>query len=192
MERDFPDYKAKTKSILKSLSSHSESMIDIEAGYFTFHIFLAGGVAYVGLADKNYPKKLAYSLLSDLQKEFNAQYGAVVGSTVRPYAFIKFDSVIQKAKKSYQDVRAKQNLDRLHEELVDVTKIMTESINDVLERGGKLEKMSLLSSNLSQESRRYLQNTRHLNWMMLWRTYGPISIIVLGLILFIYVWFKFF
>lgn len=165
-------------------------MIDIEAGHFTFHVLLAEGVAYIGLADKLYPRKLAFSLLTDLKKEFYSQYGAVVESTVRPYAFIKFDSFIQKTKKSYQDVRAKQNLDRLHEELVDVTKIMTESINDVLERGNKLEKMSLLSSNLSQESRRYLQNTRRLNWMMLWRTYGPIGIIVLALIVFFYLFFK--
>lgn len=166
-------------------------MSSLEAGQFFFHILLSEGVAYVGLSDRLYPKKLAFSLLSDLQRDFSREFGPLVDSATRPYAFVKFDTVIQKTKRSYQDVRARQNLDRLQEELLDVTKIMTASINDVLERGGKLENMSLLSSNLSQESRRYLRDTRKLNWMMLWRSYGPIAIIVLGLLLFFYVYFRF-
>lgn len=167
-----------------------EEMSSLEAGQYFFHVYLAEGVAYLALSDRLYPKKLAFSLLTDLQRAFSREFGPLVDSATRPYAFIKFDTVIQKMKRSYQDVRARQNLDRLQEELLDVTKIMTTSINTVLERGGKLENMSLLSSNLSQESRRYLRETRKLNWMMLWRTYGPIAMIVAGLVLFFYIYYK--
>lgn len=167
-------------------------MTTIEAGNFTFHLLVHGGVAYLGLCDRSYPKKLAFSLLHDLQVSFESQYKDMVDSVTRPYAFQKFETVIQKTKKSYVDVRAKQNLDRLHEELLDVTKIMTTSINDVLERGNKLEKMSLLSSNLSQESRKYLQDTRKLNLMMLWRTYGPMTIVAFSILLFLFLWIKYF
>jgi vesicle transport protein SEC22 len=166
-------------------------MASIEAGQFSFHVLLTEDVGYVGLCDRVYPKKLAFSLLSDLQREFATQFAGLVDSAARPYAFIKFDSFIQKTKRSYQDVRARRNLDRLQEELVDVTKIMTTSINDVLERGSKLENMSLLSSNLSAESRKYLRDTRNLNLMMLWRTYGPLAIISFALLLFFYLYWKF-
>lgn len=191
LDRDFPEHKTQTKTVLKSLASLTESMSSLEAGQHVFHILLAEGVAFVGLCDRLYPKKLAFSLLTDLQRDFLREYGGLVDSASRPYAFIKFDNVIQKTKRSYQDVRARQNLDRLQEELLDVTKIMTTSISDVLERGGKLESMSLLSSNLSQESKRYLRDTKRLNLMMLWRTYGPLVIILGGLFLFFYVYFRF-
>lgn len=191
LDRDFPDHKSKLKSLLKSLASQFESMISIEAGAFFFHILLVEGVAYIGLCDRLYPKKLAFSLLNDLHQEFARQYGGMVEGVARPYAFLKFDTFIQRTKKSYQDVRARQNLDRLQEELLDVTKIMTTSINDVLERGNKLENMSLLSSNLSAESRKYLRDTRHLNLMLMWRHYGPIVIVSTVIILFIYLYWRF-
>jgi vesicle transport protein SEC22 len=60
-----------------------------------------------------------------------------------------------------------------------------------LERGNKLENMSLLSSNLSQESKKYLRDTRNLNLMLLWRHYGPMIVIAVALILFIYVYWRF-
>lgn len=189
--RDFIDYKSRTKSVIKSLASQTEPMASIETGHFFFHVLIAENVGYIGLCDRLYPKKLAFALLGNLQREFHTQFGQIVESAARPYAFIKFDSFIQKAKRSYQDVRARQNLDRLQEELLDVTKIMTTSINDVLERGSKLENMSLLSNNLSQESRRYLHTSRRLNVMMLWRKYGPLAFITAAVVLFFYLWFRF-
>lgn len=191
LDRDFPDHKAKAKSILKTLVTATEPMTSIEAGQYFFHVLIEESVAYVSICDRLYPKKLAFSLLGDLHKEFSTQFGGMVEAAARPYAFIKFDTFIQKTKRSYQDVRARQNLERLQEELVDVRKIMTTSITDVLERGAKLENMSLLSSNLSAESRRYLRDTQKLNWMMLWRTYGPISIVVLVVILFFYLYIRY-
>lgn len=48
------------------------------------------GVCYLTLCEKAYPKKLAFSYLEELQKEFWAEFGNEVGTAARPYAFIKF------------------------------------------------------------------------------------------------------
>jgi hypothetical protein len=42
------------------------------------------------LAEKGYPKKLAFQYLEELAGEFNRMYGSQVDSVTRPYAFIKF------------------------------------------------------------------------------------------------------
>jgi vesicle transport protein SEC22 len=47
-------------------------------------------VVYLVLCDKSYPKKLAYSYLEELSKEFDQCYGSEVASAQRPYQFIKF------------------------------------------------------------------------------------------------------
>ena len=90
-----------------------------------------------------------------------------------------------------QDARTQRNLERLQEELTDVSRIMTTSIGEVLERGGKLESMALLSGALSEESRRYLRTTQRMNLALLWRTYGPMAVVSLVVLLFIYVYVRF-
>lgn len=48
------------------------------------------------------------------------------------------DTYIQKARKNYQDSRARRNLNRLNDELHDVQRIMVQNIDDVLQRGEQI------------------------------------------------------
>jgi vesicle transport protein SEC22 len=51
----------------------------------------AQGVSFLTLAERSYPKKLAFQYLEELSNEFNRLYGGQhVDSVSRPYAFIKF------------------------------------------------------------------------------------------------------
>jgi vesicle transport protein SEC22 len=102
------------------------------------------------------------------------------------------DNAIQRTKRSYQDIRAKQNLSRLQEELMDVSHIMTTNIKDVLERGNRLEKMSLMSDTLAAESKRFVRDARQLNLDALYRKYGTPAVLVVVVIFSLWVWIKFF
>lgn len=64
--------------------------MSVDTGQFVFHYLIEGGVCYLTLADKAYPKKLAYQYLEDLQKEFSRLYATQIDTAARPYAFIKF------------------------------------------------------------------------------------------------------
>ena len=48
------------------------------------------GVCYLTLAEKSYPKRLAFQYLEELQSEFSRLYGRQIDTATRPYAFIKF------------------------------------------------------------------------------------------------------
>ena len=81
---------------------------------------------------------------------------------LRPYAFVKFDSFIQRTKRLYQDSRAAEaatqggsGLDRLNSELREVSTIMTKNIEDLLWRGDNLDRMSSMSTALRDESLKY-------------------------------------
>lgn len=50
------------------------------------------------------------------------------------------DTFILKTKKLYSDSRTQRNLDKLNSELRDVHSIMTKNINELLERGDRLER----------------------------------------------------
>jgi len=116
--------------------------------------------------------------------------------SLRPYAFVQFDTFISATKRVYQDSRAQSNLDRLNVELQDVTKVMTKNIEDLIYRGDSLDRsvlkcfadlgMSSLSSSLRDESAKYRKQARHINLMAMWRQYGPIGLVAFFFLFVIY------
>ena len=86
-----------------------------------------------------------------------------VDSVARPYAFIKFDTFIQKTKKLYSDQRTQRNLEKLNEDLHDIQSIMTRNINDVLEQGERLDRVENMSGNLALESKKYAKKAKDLS-----------------------------
>ena len=218
--RELDGLKTQAKRIVKQLTANSPSKVSIDSGSSFFHYINAGGVCYLCLTDKAYPKRLAFNYLEELQKEyaqksqhfgagksththarcraylatasdmarqimvlaitnvahahtraalaaaarrqrrrqqrereqqqqqheqqrvrahsltrcaraarrFVAKYSGEVEGATRPYAFIKFDTFIQKTKKLYVDTRTQRNLNKLNEELHDIQQIMTRNI----------------------------------------------------------------
>ena len=104
-QQDLEQYKQQAKTLFKKLSQGPPppSRMSYESGAFFLHYLIEDGVCYLTLCDRGYPKKLAYQYLEDLCKEFAAASGGQVETVARPYAFIKFDTVIQRTKKLYQD-----------------------------------------------------------------------------------------
>ncbi|KAJ1725618.1 SNAP receptor [Coemansia erecta] len=187
------EYKSQAKAIFKKLNSHSEPMCSIESGQYCLHYLLEQGVCYLCICEKSFPRKLAFSYLDELAKEFYMSYGSEVEKTnLRPYAFIKFDTFIQKTKRIYEDSRTQNNLSKLNEDLRDVTQIMTKNMEDLLWRGDSLDRMNTMSDRLRDQSEKYRKHTRQLNIEMMIRKYGIPAAIVLGFILILYLRYKLF
>lgn len=144
---------------------------------FAFHYLVDGGVVFLTLAEKAYPSRLAYDFLDELRKEFLNSHGGQVARASRPYEFIRFDTFILKTKKLYSDSRTQRNLDKLNSELRDVHSIMTKNINELLERGDRLEHVANKSMRLAQESKKYAAQARHANRMRLVRQYVPLGVV---------------
>ena len=125
--------------------------------------FIADNVIYLVIAEKSYPRKLAFSYLDELSKEFQTSYGAKVDGVRKPYAFVGFgkflrisftgdargdhacppDTFMSKTTRLYQDTRTASaggsHMDKLNDELQDVTRIMTKNMEELLWRGDSLD-----------------------------------------------------
>jgi hypothetical protein len=55
---------------------------------------IADNVVFLTIADKSYPRKLAFSYLDELSKEFATTYGPKVDTIRKPYAFVGFGAVV--------------------------------------------------------------------------------------------------
>ena len=111
--RELDGLKSQAKRIVKQLTASSPSKVSIDSGSSFFHYINSGGVCYLCLTDRGYPKRLAFNYLEELQREFVNKYEHEVSSVSRPYAFIKFDTFIQKTKKLYIDTRTQRNLNKV-------------------------------------------------------------------------------
>ncbi|KAL5715020.1 SNAP receptor [Ranunculus cassubicifolius] len=133
-QNDADFYKSQAKALFKNLSkgqSHPSRM-SIETGPNIFHYIIEGYVCYLTMCDRSYPKKLAFQYLEDLKTEFERVNGGQIETAARPYAFIKFDTFIQKTKKSYLDTHTQRNIAKLNDELYEVHQIMTRNVQEVL------------------------------------------------------------
>ncbi|BGP15510.1 SNAP receptor [Rhodosporidiobolus nylandii] len=198
-----PEYKQQAKLIFRRLTPQSEPRCSIESGGCTLHYLIADSIVYLTIADRSYPRKLAFSYLSELSTEFTRSYPPETSLKpgLRPYAFVKFDTFIQRTKRLYLDPRGAEasgkggsqhasGLDQLNEDLRDVTQIMTKNMEDLLWRGDSLDRMSTMSSSLRDESLKYRKAARKINTDALIRKYAPIMGI--GMFVFVFLYYRFF
>ena len=106
------------------------------------------------------------------------------------YAFLKFEKVINKKRKEFRDSQTKENLDKLKEELLDVSKIMTESFEMILNRDKNLNKIGKLSSDLKDNSKKFKKDAKKLKLMFWLRQYA--TWIAIGSMLVFFIYLKFF
>uniref|UniRef100_A0A0E0JG27 Longin domain-containing protein n=1 Tax=Oryza punctata TaxID=4537 RepID=A0A0E0JG27_ORYPU len=187
--RDLKDadfYKQQAKLLFKNLSKgqHEASRMSIETGPY----IIEGRVCYLTMCDRSYPKKLAFQYLEDLKNEFERVNGNQIETAARPYAFIKFDTFIQKTKKLYLDTRTQRNLAKLNDELYEVHQIMTRNVQEVLGVGEKLDQVSEMSNRLTSDTRIYAEKAKDLNRQALIRKYAPVAIVI-GIVLMLF-WVK--
>ncbi len=218
-EAELAEPKSNAKMIIRKLNRNSEPQASIEAGKYTLQCafplqscamislvvqsklfanfiqssyLLQDSICFLTICESSYPRKLAFTYLSDLAHEFTTTHNSTqyLSSSCRPYAFMEFDTFMQRTKKTYQDSRASQNLDKLNDELRDVTKVMTKNIEDLLYRGDSLERMGEMSGRLREDSKKYRRAAVRINWELLLKQYGPFAGV--GLLIIILIWWRFF
>ncbi|KAF8339009.1 protein transport protein Sec22 [Cantharellus anzutake] len=192
-EQTLHEHKQQAKLIFRRITPNSEPRCSIESGPYTLHYLISENVVYLTITEKSYPRRLAFSYLDELSKEFLTVYGPKVETTRKPYAFVGFDTFMQKTARLYQDTRtaaAESNLDRLNSDLQDVTRIMTKNMEELLWRGDSLDKMSHLSSSLRTESEKYRRASRDINLHAMLRQWAPVG--AFAFIFVIFIWWRFF
>lgn len=124
------------------------------------------------------------------------------------------DTFMSKTARLYQDTRAanasgSSNLDKLNDELQDVTRIMTKNMEELLWRGDSLDsrafvclpcissidtltplaEMSHLSTSLRSESEKYRRAARNVNIQAMLRQYAPFGAVAILFI--VLLWWRF-
>ena len=105
--------------------------------------------------------------------------------------YIYLDRVIQKKRREYSDPNSTNNMKKLNDDLQSIHSIMRKTIDDVLDRGNKLDDVTEISRNLSSESKKYKWGAKQLSMMALLKQYAPLAAIIFVGIIILFVRFYF-
>lgn len=107
--------------LLSRISAKFQDRCTLPGDSYVIYFITAQDLSYFVLCDTTYPRVLAFSFLTDLQREFLRFYDRKkIMSVQRPYALIDFDVVLQKLKHRYNNPRSLSsqiNFQLLSEEL---------------------------------------------------------------------------
>ena len=164
--------------------------------HMSFHYVIDAGVCFLTLSQTTFNKRLVFGFLEELRCSFKAfveaesgqgrGYEGEVAAASHPYAFIKFDQTIQRKRREYSNPGTSDNMRRLKEELTDITNIMSQNIDDILQRGENLEDLGQRSRNLKNSSKIFEKQARWLRVCKELQQYALLGVVVLVVLLVLY------
>lgn len=187
-----PDYKKHFETLLKSISAGTTTEVacSLQANSFSFHYLVDAGCVFVCAADRSFPSKQAFSHLAAIRAQFQADFTtATVQSCRRPFELIRFESTLLALCRAKPSQPSSEWGD-LQNQLESLSKIAVGSIDRLVSRGEKIERLSTLTGHLSSESRKYAKEATMINIRALYQRYAaPAAFFaILFLVVFIYKW----
>jgi vesicle transport protein SEC22 len=101
------------------------------------------------------------------------QWRDIVDQAARPFQFIHYDPIIQRKQREFRDQDEHKNNSRLNEDLSEIQSIMKKNIDEILNRGEKLDHVSNISNELKMKSKDFKWGAKKLTWQARMQQYGP-------------------
>ena len=113
------------------------------------------------------------------------QWRRTVDQAARPFAFIHYDPVIQRKQREFRE--PSQQKSKLSEDLTEIQSIMKQNIDQILNRGEKLDNVSNISNELRSKSKDFKWGSQKVVWQAQMQQYGAMVIGILLVLFVIYV-----
>lgn len=128
---------------------------------YQVHAFVrTDGLAATTTCDKEYPARAAFNMLGSLMEQFTAT--ASGWQTEMRHDFIEF-LPLANALKAAQDPASYDKIIKIQNDLNDTTIVLHQTIDNLLERGEKLDSLVERSDDLSRQSKLFYKQARKTN-----------------------------
>lgn len=140
-----------SKTVAKRVDLGQRSSVEHE-GYLVHVHVRTSGLAAVAVCDREYPSRVAFTLLMKMAEDFGAKYSeSTWKSEQNTLSFPQLDDMIRK----YQDPHEADAIMKIQRDLDETKIILHKTIDSVLERGVKLDNLVEKSTDLSAQSKMF-------------------------------------
>jgi len=126
------------------------------------HVYVhQNGLSGVAVCDKDYPQRVAFNMLNKLIEDFAAEVSAATYTTSDPstYTFEKCQVMLEK----YQNPSEADPMMKVQSELDETKVIVYNTIEQVLQRGEKLDDLVAKSEHLGTTSKAFAKTAKKTN-----------------------------
>ncbi|KAI8342525.1 Longin-like domain-containing protein [Chlamydoabsidia padenii] len=117
------------------------------------------GISGVIFSDKEYPSRVAFSLLNKVLDEFLVKFPPEKWTGAQLLDYPELNTYLQK----YQDPKQADSIMKVQNELDETTAILHKTIDSVLQRGEKLDSLVDRSETLSSQSKMFYKTAKKTN-----------------------------
>ena len=134
-----------------------------EPAQFKGHVYLeSDGLAAVAITTKSYPDRVATVVLTNLLKTFRSSYKGPQFNTIKTDLQFKYQPVCD-VFKQYVDPKKGDKITQIQTDLDETQEVLVKAIDDLLERGEKLENLVDQSEDLSATSKAFMRQAKSMN-----------------------------
>ena len=142
--------------------SSAGSRASVKEKDYMCHVYVnENGLSGVAITDADYPQRVAFNMLNKIIDEFSAQVSSSLYTTADPssYTFTSCQTYLEK----YQNPSQADPMTRVQTELDETKVIVYNTIEQVLQRGEKLDDLVAKSEGLSTSSRTFYKTAKKTN-----------------------------
>lgn len=174
-----------TEQILSKIPPENGKMT-YSHGSYLFHYVAEDRIIYMCITDDDFERARAFLFLNDIKQRFQTQYGARVQTALSFAMNSEFSRVLMNQMKYFSDSREVDVISRVEGEVDELKDIMVRNIENISERGERLELLIHKTENLSATSVQFRKTSRNLARSLFWKNIKLMVIIGVVLIVIIY------
>lgn len=149
-----------SRTIVRRTQLGQRQTVQHEDYYCHVHV-RENGLAGIAVADKDYPARGAFAVVSSVLDEYSGKFGEAFRN--RTEDCTEGDSLLEPALVKYQDPTNADKIMKIQKDLDETKVVLHQTIESVLERGEKLDHLVNKSNDLSLASQMFYKQARKSN-----------------------------
>lgn len=156
-------------------------------GNYLIHYICENRIIYMCITDDGFERSRAFLFLTEIKKKFTQTYGLTVATAIAFAMNSEFSRTLAQDMKHYSESRDVDAVSQVHGQIGELKDIMVKNIENITNRGERLELLVNQTENLRNNSVTFRQTSRTLARTMFWRSVRMYCLIAAILLFVIYI-----
>lgn len=139
------------------------------------------------MTEESFGRRLSYAFLEDLRQEFEKSWSSMQNTTAAYALQTSFAPYLQQRIEYFSSDPRADTVGRIRGGVLDLKNVMIDSIDNILERGDRLELLVSKTENLSQQAFAFKTDASRVRNMMYWKRVKTAATIAGVVILLLYI-----
>jgi vesicle-associated membrane protein 7 len=181
------NFQTVTRRILEKIPMTNGSKMSYTYDRHLFHYIVEDGLVYMTMSDETFGRRIPFAFLEDIRTRFRGTYGDRIRTALPGAMNDDFGRVIQVQMEYFSNNPNADKITKVKEQIDEVTNIMVQNIEKVLERGERIELLVDKTEALNANALNFKRQSTNLRRALFWKNVRLWIILALVLLVLAYI-----